>query len=186
MEESRFKPDGRSPPGIEFFDTFPEALDELLRRINVLGQAPYLYGGLAIRMAADGAIFLAEEASTNPRFSNHAAYKAQIDVFDTGDGIHVSVREESETPALRAELGTSSVRLQPLWGPRYRRDVALADRLGEELAEAIARKAETGHGLEDADLDPVIEDRALLAPAAMTALKDIADERQRLMVKEEH
>jgi hypothetical protein len=186
MKESIHKPDGRSPPaGVDFFDTFPEALEELRRRIMILGQAPYLFNGLALRVAADGAVTIHEEATTNPRFSNHVAYAAQIDVFETDDGIHVSVDESFETPALRAELGTRTMRLQALWGPRYRRDVALADRFGEELAEIIARKAETGHALENDDLDPVLQDRALLAPAEMTVLKDMADERQRLMAKEE-
>jgi hypothetical protein len=185
MDESLFKPDDRSPPGVEFFDSFPEALEELKRRIMVLGQAPYLYHGLALRMASDAAVTLQDEAKNNPRFSNHKAYADQIDVFDDGNGIHVSVREESEVPALRAELGTTAVRLQPLWGPRYRKDVAVADRFGSELAEAIARKAETGHGLEDSDLDPVISESFVLIPPEMNALKDIVSERQRLMAKEE-
>lgn len=185
MAASKFKPSTRKPPNVEIFPTSREALDELLRRIMVLGQAPYLYEGLAIRMAADSAIMIQNTALNDPRFKNHEVYGTKIDVFETDEGLHVSVDQMMETSALRAELGSQTVKLQPLWGPRMRQDIQSASRMGISLAEAIADKAASGHGLEDDDLELLIPLNEPVEQPGLDALRDIVKARQARMAEEE-
>lgn len=187
MKESKFKPDGRAPDGAGavIYETAEEALDELLRRIMVLGQAPYVYSGLAIRLASGAALDIQDTAMHDPRFPHHRSYGATVDVFETPDGFHVSVDETMERAVLRAELGTTRIPLQPLWGPRGRREDRGAFTSGVDLAEIVAQKAGTGHALVDSDINAV---RPLVQPESqpgLDSLRQIMKDRQALMAKEE-
>lgn len=167
------------------FATPQEAMDELLRRINVLGQAGYMYEGLALRMAADDAAALRDKGLNDSRFSGHSSYAGDIDVFEDPLGVHVSVPESVEETALRAELGTTTQRLQPMWAPRMREDEAKLFRFGTALAEIIAHKAEEGDGLADADIDAVLPMPDLNVPGGFTALKQLVAAREATIATEE-
>jgi hypothetical protein len=187
MDESRFKPDPRSPPssGAVIYDTPEEAMDELHRRINVLGQARYVYEGLAIRMASDVAMGIQDLALHDSKFSQHKAYGGTIDVFETPEGFHVSVDEASEIAVKRAELGTTTTPLQALWGPWGRALESDLATSGADLAEIVAESAGTGHALEDADVESL---EPLVKPTTqpgLNSLRQIVADREALMAKEE-
>ena len=106
-------------------------------------------------------------------------------MFETDEGIHVSVDEMMEVAALRAELGSKTVRLQPLWGPRLRQDNRTAEIFGDRLAQAIADKAASGHGLEDDDLEPLLPMNEPTEQPGLDALREIVRARQARMAEEE-
>lgn len=187
MNESDFKPNPRNPltRGPAIFDTPEQALDELLRRISVLGQARYAYEGLAIRMAADAAVELQDMALNNQFFRNHRTYAPAIDVFETSEGLHVSVDEAQETAALGAEIGTTRFPQQPLWNPRGRAEIRKTGIFGQSLAALVAAKAGVGKGLSDSDVESVHPSTVPTSQPGLDSLRKILKDRQALMAKEE-
>lgn len=186
-KQSQHFPDERKPTtqGVAMFNSSKEAFDELWRRISVLGQTGYLYEGLAIRMSANSALTIQETAQTDPRFKNHKGYAGKIDVFDVPDGFHVSVDDSVEIAALRAELGSRTTRLQPLWGPAGRQAERDAINLGEKLAEFVSKQAEKGIALSDKDLDALVPFREPQDEPGLDVLRDIVAERKARMAQEE-
>ena len=189
MEGSKYKPEQRKSPGSPdspvMFDTPQEALKEQQRRIMILGPVEYLYKGLALRMAAEDVLFLRDRGLDDARFSAHLAYAEKIDVYEDPEGYHVSVPEALEIPVLRAELGTTTQRPQPLWLPRLREDIAKLRRFGVNLSKIVADKAGRGVALSDSNLDKVTPMPAIDPPGDLDVLRKIVQDRKALMETEE-
>lgn len=166
------------------FDSFEEVVDEILRRIQLLKHAPEMYEDLSLRLNAQAAIDLQKQA-TDPRFDAHQGYAGAIDVFETPEGLSVSVPEGMELSAMRAELGTTSQRLQPLWRPRFRQQVMKARLTAERLAEIIAQQVANGEVPEDADLDQVVKMPEVPPEPDMESLRDIVKARQQRMASKQ-
>lgn len=164
----------------QMFNSFEDVVGEILRRIKLLGRAPELYEDLSLRLNAQAAIDIRKQAS-DPRFDAHQGYADTVDVFETPEGLAVSVPEGMELSALRAELGTTSQRLQPLWRPRFRQQVMKARLTAERLAEIVAQKVVDGETLEEFDLDRVVNMPEVPSAPDMESLRDIVKARRQQM-----
>lgn len=179
------KPSKPEPPKNLRSLSTEDFFDEIIRRVNIVGQAESIVEGAALRLVTRQVLEVRRAAMEDPAFSQHRKYVDGIDVFISEEGYRGGVLEEFEVPALAAELGTTQTPMQPIWRRSARETVSEADRLLKDLVEALARKAESGEAFTEEDLDEVIPMPEIPKDADMPELEDAVDEWDARMAQEE-
>lgn len=168
--EKKDPPEKKSLPTKQFFE-------ELERRLDILGQTPWMLQGLAIRLLGKQAQDIMEKAKESPEYSEHAKYADSIDVYNEEEdgGFHIGPDSKVEKDALAAEMGTSQADHQAMW--RISETESSKESLEHiiEFFELLAERAEEGKAFTADTIDEVIEE-VEVADGVMPEYKEIVED----------